>query len=157
MFKNLYHTFRNLTCRSFGAGRQKADAKLTIVDTNITLDTKDYFKLRYQTTDGQLDYNDYARLNEDGYYTARLDITYPAPNYELLYYKKDAVLDDTWTIPDPNSPLDAVYTIEDTFVTNVFGELTTVKLLSIVSGILLFNEYWSEKFGILSRYQSAGG
>jgi len=133
------------------------DAKTTVVDTNALINSISYFKLRYQTINGQLDYNRYVRLKEDDFYAISLDTTYPAPDHELLYYKKDAVIGDTWTIPDPNSLLDAVYTIEDTLVLNVFGEPTTVKFLTIDSGLQLFYEYWTEKFGQLSRYQNAGG
>jgi len=61
--------------------------KITVVDTNIVIDTLSYFKLRAQSNYGS-EGNEYARLKEDGFYALRKDTAYPEPNHELLYYKK---------------------------------------------------------------------
>ncbi len=123
--------------------------KITVVDTNVIVDTISYFKLRYQTSNGQLDFNSYVRLKEGGYYAIRRDSTYPAPNHEKIYWKKNAVIGDTWENPAPDFPL--IYTVIDTFVTSVFGVTATIKHLEIDGSLVLFNEYWAEKFGKLSR------
>lgn len=126
-------------------------SRTTVVDTNAVLDTISYCKLFIEYNYGGLQYFLYMRLKQDGYYVFRRDTSYPAPNNEQIYYKKNAVLGDTWTTPDPWSPFDDVYIVEDTFNTNVFGEPATIKYLTIDSGILYFEEYWTEKFGKLSR------
>jgi hypothetical protein len=128
-----------------------SEAKITILDTIKFIDTIKYFQTMWQANYGGLWGFEFIRLQEDGYYAIREDTSYQAPNNELLYYKENAVIGDTWTQPDRWSPFDAVYTIEDTFVVNVFGEPTTVKRLTIDSGLSLFEEYWTEKFGKLSR------
>ena len=125
--------------------------RISVIDTSVFIDTIKYHQTRWQANYGGLEGYEFVRLKEDGYYAIRLDTSYQAPNNELLYYKKNAVTGDTWTQPDPWSPFNAVYTIVDTFVTNVFGETTTVKFLTIDSGILLFEEYWTDMFGKLSR------
>jgi Secretion system C-terminal sorting domain len=131
-------------------------SRTTVVDTNAVIDTVSYCKLFRELNYSDLHYFLYMRLKEDGYYAFRRDTSYPAPNDEQIYYKKNAVLDNTWITPDPWSPFDAVYTIEDTFSTNVFGEPTTVKYLTIDSGLQFSEEYWTEKFGKLSRSDFGG-
>jgi hypothetical protein len=126
-------------------------SRTTVIDTNFVIDTILYAKLFIEYNYGGLQYFLYMRLKDDGYYAFRRDTSYPAPNHEQIYYKKNAMLGDTWVTPDPWSPFDAVYTIEDTFVVNLFGEPTTLKRLTIDSGLLLLEEYWTEKFGKLSR------
>jgi hypothetical protein len=124
--------------------------KITVIDSTIVLDSLIYFVLKFESNHGGFS-NQYFRLRSDDYYAFRRDTSYPAPNHEQIYYKKNAMVGDTWVTPDPWSPFDAVYTIEDTFVVNLFGEPTTLKRLTIDSGLLLLEEYWTEKFGNLSR------
>jgi hypothetical protein len=128
--------------------------KITVVDTNIVIDSISYFRLEgssnYDTTKAYM----YSRLNEDGYYVTRLDTSYPAPNHEKLYWKKNANLGDTWENPTTTFPL--VYTILDTFVAPVFGNNITVKYLEIDGSLVLFNEYWTEEFGKMSSSDFGG-
>jgi hypothetical protein len=119
--------------------------KTTVVDTNIIIDTLVYYKLESISNYGNTPSCGYARLKDDGFYGVRLDTSYPAPNHEKLYYKKDAVIADTWENPAPDFPL--IYTVLDTFVTTVFGSSQTVKHLEIDGSLVLFNEYWTEIFG----------
>ena len=130
--------------------------KVTVVDTNSVIDTIRYSKFINISNYGFIS-DGYSRLREDDFYASRIDTSYPAPNHELLYYKKDAIMGDTWTIPEPYYPsFDRVYKIEDTFVVNVFGEATTIKFMTIDSGLLFFEEYWTEKFGKLSMSDFGG-
>lgn len=128
--------------------------KTTVVDTNIVIDTIAYFKLEgssnYDTTRWYM----YSRLREDGYYAIRLDTSYPAPNHEKIYWKKNAVIGDTWENPMPTFPL--VYTVLDIFIAPVFGGNYAVKHLEIDGSLVLFDEYWTEEFGKLSRSDFGG-
>lgn len=122
----------------------------TVADTNFIVDTISYKKVRTESHSG-IEYYNYERLREDGYYVVRLDTSYPAPNHELLYYKKNAVIGDTWI--NPGEEFDIIYTIVDTAVYTIFGEAITVKRMDIDATLLYFKEYWTEKFGVLSRNQ----
>jgi hypothetical protein len=126
-------------------------SRTTIVDSNIVIDSITYFKLWYEVNYGGIEGDWYARLNADGFYALRMDSTYTEPNHELPYYKKDAVIGDTWTVQTYFT-----YSIEDTFVTNVFGEPTTVKYLKMDGGLILRHEYWTERFGKLSSSDFGG-
>lgn len=118
-------------------------SRTTVVDTSVYFDSAAYYKMFYEDNYGTINFYTYSRLKDDGFYVLfdEFDST------ETPYYKKNAVIGDTWTI------YPYVYTIEDTFVANVFGEQTTVKFLAIDSGLLLIYEYWTEKFGKLSSSQ----
>ena len=113
--------------------------KITVVDSNIVINNLSYYKL------GIGSINEYARVNENGFYAELMDSSYTEPHHELPYYKKDAVIGDTWTVQTYFT-----YSIEDTFTANVFGEQTIVKYLKMDGGIILRHEYWTEKFGQLS-------
>lgn len=117
--------------------------RITIIDSNFVINSIPYFEFSIESIYGGETDSHYVRLREDSFYVYlnKFDST------ETPYYKKNAVIGDTWTI------YPYVYTIEDTFVANVFGEQTTVKFLTIDSGLLLIHEYWTEKFGKLSSSQ----
>ena len=128
--------------------------KTTVVDTNIIIDTITYNKLEYSSNYDTTRWYTYSRLREDGYYAIRLDTSYPAPNHEKIYWKKDAIVGDTWENYMPYFPL--VYSVLETFIAPVFGSPRTVKYLEIDGSIVLFEEYWSEEFGKLSRSDFGG-
>ena len=128
--------------------------KTVVVDTNTVIDTLSYYKLESISNYGTIPSYGYARLREDEFYVIRLDTSYPAPNHELSYYKKGAIIGDNWENPGPDFPI--IYTVLDTFVTIVFGNTHTVKLLEINDGLVLINEYWTEEFGWLSRSDFGG-
>ena len=128
--------------------------KTTVVDTNIIIDTITYNKLEYSSNYDTTKWYMYSRLKEDGYYAVRLDTSYPAPNHEKLYWKKDAIVGDTWENYMPYFPL--VYTVLETFIAPVFGSPRTVKYLEIDGSIVLFEEYWTEEFGKMSRSDFGG-
>lgn len=123
--------------------------KISIIDTNYTIDGITYYRQQYETP--SLVYSVPVRLRDDGFYAVRLDTSYPAPNHEKLYYKKNAVVGDTWKNPTEYFPM--VYTIVDTLIQNIFGRPETVKYLDIDGSIVFFKELWTEKFGVLSRTQ----
>ncbi len=128
-------------------------SRTTVVDTNVIIDNISYFKLLRESNQGNINYFSYVRLRQDGYYVVRRDTSYPAPNHELLYYKKNAIKGDSWAIPSRyNSSDTALYTIQDTLKKIVFGKETTVKYLTIneAGGLVILDTYWTEEFGRLS-------
>ena len=126
------------------------NSRITAVDTNYVIDSITYCRLSIQNTAG-VEYTQYVRLNDSGYYAVRLDTSYPAPNHELLYFKKNAVIGDSWINPGEYFPM--VYTITDTIRMTKFGQTVTWKRLDIDATLLYFIEIWTEEFGILSRTQ----
>jgi Secretion system C-terminal sorting domain len=120
--------------------------RITIVDTNIVINSIPYFEFSIESNYGGETDSHYVRLREDGFYVYlnKFDST------ESIYYKKNAVIGDTWTVGT------LVYSIEDTFVANVFGEQTTIKFLLADDGLIYRQEYWTEKFGKLGS-QDFGG
>ncbi len=125
--------------------------RVTIVDTNYIIDSIIYNKTKWQSNFSTDSGFIFMRLTDSNYYAVRLDTSYPAPNHEKLYYKKNAVLGDTWENPGEFFPM--VYTIVDTQRINVFGQMVTVKRMDIDASLLYFIEYWTEEFGVLSRTQ----
>jgi hypothetical protein len=125
--------------------RLTTTARTTVIDTNIIIDTISYCELFIEVNYGSTG-NAFARLNDDGFFVqySEFDST------ETPYFKKNAVIGDTWTVGT------LVYTIEDTFIANVFGEQTTIKFLLADDGLIYRQEYWTEKFGKLSS-QDFGG
>ncbi len=120
--------------------------RITIVDTNIVINSIPYFEFSIESNYGGETDSHFIRLREDSFYVRlnKFDST------ETAYYKKNAIMGDTWTVGT------LVYSIEDTFVANVFGEQTTVKYLLADDGLIYRQEYWTEKFGKLSS-QDFGG
>lgn len=120
--------------------------RYTIIDSNIVINSIPYFEFSIESNYGGETDSHFVRLREDGFYVHlnKFDST------ETAYYKKNAVIGDTWTVGT------LVYSIEDTFVANVFGELTTIKYLLADDGLIYRQEYWTEKFGKLSS-QDFGG
>ena len=97
------------------------------------------------------------RLREDGFYVMRRDTSYPEPNYEQIYYKKDAKYGEQWEGRDAGYPPILYFTIVDTAQTIVFGKNITIKLLNIRNdGLLDRYEIWSEEFGMLSEERGEG-
>ncbi len=121
-------------------------SRITVVDTSVYFDSVAYSKMFNEDNYGILSYYFYSRLREDGFYVrySEFDST------EEPYYKKNAVIGDRWTVGS------LVYSIEDTFVANVFGEQTTIKFLLADDGLIYRQEYWTEKFGKLVS-QDFGG
>ena len=120
--------------------------RYTIIDSNITINSIPYFEYSIESNYGGETDSHFVRLREDSFYERlnKFDST------ETPYYKRDAVIGDTWTVGT------LVYSIEDTFVANVFGEQTTIKYLLADDGLIYRQEYWTEKFGKLSS-QDFGG
>jgi hypothetical protein len=125
--------------------RISTTARTTLIDTNIYIDTIPYCKLFIEVNYGATG-NAFERLKEDGFYVIYNEFD----STETPYYKKNAVIGDTWTVGT------LVYSIEDTFIANVFGEQTTIKFLLVDDGLIYRQEYWTEKFGKLSS-QDFGG
>jgi hypothetical protein len=118
--------------------------RYSIIDSNVIVDSISYFNLKSQYHFGS--FNSFVRITEQGYYAIRRDSSYPAPNNEELYYKINAKIGDSWLNPDPPS----TYTVIDTFISNVFGNSTTIKYLVIDAGLVILDEYWTDEFGLLS-------
>lgn len=128
--------------------------KITVVDTNIVIDSVAYYKLEGSSNYDTTRWYRYSRLREDGYYAIRLDTSYPTPNHEKLYWEKNAIIGDSWENYAPDFPL--VYTVLDTFVAPIFGGNRTLKHLEIDGSLVLFDEYWTEEFGKMSRSDYGG-
>jgi hypothetical protein len=128
--------------------------RVSITDTNTVIDSMIYFTVAIEYNSPYGINEHYVRLRPDGYYVVRLDTSYPAPNHEKLYWKQDAIAGDTWENYMPYFPL--VYTILDTYTGNVFGIPTVIKHLQIDGSLVLFNEYWTEEFGKMSRSDFGG-
>jgi hypothetical protein len=128
--------------------------RVSISDTNIVIDSISYYKVEIEHSSPYWISEHYVRLKTDGYYAVRLDTSYPAPNHEKLYWKKNAVIGDTWENPMPTFPL--VYTVLDIFIAPVFGGNYAVKHLEIDGSLVLFDEYWTEEFGKMSRSDYGG-
>lgn len=127
--------------------------KVTVVDTNSVINTIRYSKFINISNYGFIS-DGYSRLREDDFYASRRDTSYPAPNHEKIYWKKNALLGDTWENYAPDFPL--VYTILEIYTGNVFGIPTVIKHLQIDGSLVLFNEYWTEEFGKMSRSDFGG-
>jgi hypothetical protein len=125
------------------------DNRDSVIDTNYVIDSISYCRQQHESF--SFTYSIYVRLKNDGYYAVRLDTSYPAPNHEKLYYKKNAVVGDTWENPGEFFPM--VYTLVDTIRQNIFGQMVTVKYLEIDASLLFFKEWWTEEFGVLVRQQ----
>jgi hypothetical protein len=128
--------------------------KITVVDTNVVIDSVAYYKLEGSSNYDTTKWYRYSRLREDGYFAIRLDTSYPASNHEKLYWKKNTIIGDSWENYAPDFPL--VYTVLDTFVATVFGGNCTIKHLEIDGSLVLFDEYWTEEFGKMSRSDYGG-
>jgi hypothetical protein len=121
----------------------------SIIDTNYVINSIKYYTQQYGS--GNTLYLEYLRLNNEGYYAIYEDTSYPAPNHEKNYYKKNAVIGDTWENPTEYFPM--VYTLIDTVRQNIFGQVVTVKYLEIDASVIFFKEWWTEEFGVLARQQ----
>ena len=128
--------------------------RVSIIDTNTVIDSISYFTVQIEHSSPYWISVHFVRLKSDGYYVVRLDTSYPAPNHEKLYWKKDAIVGDTWENYMPYFPL--VYSVLETFIAPVFGNNRTVKYLEIDGSIVLFDEYWTEEFGKMSRSDFGG-
>lgn len=69
--------------------------KITVIDTNIVIDSISYCKLSLESNYGGLQYYKYARLREDDFYVRFNEFDSTETH---IYYKKNAVIGDTWTI-----------------------------------------------------------
>ena len=120
--------------------------RYTLIDSNTVINSIPYFEFSIESNYGGETDSHFVRLREDGFYVKlnKFDST------EVPYYKQNAVIGDTWTVGT------LVYSIEDTFVANVFGEQTTIKYLLADDGLIYRQEYWTEKFGKLNS-QDFGG
>lgn len=125
--------------------RNTTTARTTVVDTSTYINSTPYCKLFIEVNYGATG-NSYVRLKSDSFYVLYNEFD----STETAYYKKNAVIGDTWSIGA------LVYTIEDTFIANVFGEQTTIKVLLADDGLIYRQEYWTEKFGKLGS-QDFGG
>lgn len=104
--------------------------RVSITDTNSVIDSISYFTVEIEHSSPYWISEHYVRLRLDDYYVIRLDTSYPAPNHEKLYWKKNAIVGDTWENYAPDFPL--VYSVLDSFVVPVFGSNHIVKHLEIV-------------------------
>lgn len=120
-----------------------------IVDSAVTIDTLQYFGygIAYPTYS-----TGFLRSREDSFYVSKEDSTLPEPNNELIYYKKDAQIGDTWQVDYGNGNGGiAIYTITDTLPAYIFDTLVTAKILNENFGLVEWDYMWTEEFGQLSQ------
>lgn len=120
-----------------------------IVDSAVTIDTLQYFGygIAYPTYS-----TGFLRSREDSFYVSKEDSTLPEPNNELIYYKKDAQIGDTWQVDYGNGNGGiAIYTITDTLPAYIFDTLVTAKILNENFGLVEWDYIWTEEFGQLSQ------
>ncbi|MCH7724758.1 MAG: T9SS type A sorting domain-containing protein [Bacteroidetes bacterium] len=120
--------------------------RVEIIDSSVIIDTIEYFgyAFAYQSSN-----SGFIRLRNDDFYVVREDSTFPTPNNERIYYKKNARLGDTWQ-------LGATYTITDTFPAYTFDTLVTGKLLNEDFGLVEWDYVWTEEFGRLAKLNWLG-
>lgn len=93
----------------------------------------------------------YVRLREDDYFVLRRDSTYNEPNHEEIYYKKNAMLGDSWTqLMFGDSTFTYTSVVTDTFLLNIFDTLVTGKVIRKDLGLVLLYQLWTEEFGLIS-------
>ena len=122
-----------------------------VIDSSFIIDSIKYFGLAegYSGNDRAL------RLTEENYFVMREDSTFPEPNNERKYYKKNAQLGDTWQV-NYGGAYPAVYTITDTFPAYTFDTLVTGKLLNENFGLVEWDYVWTEEFGKLAALDWQG-
>ncbi|MCH7724759.1 MAG: T9SS type A sorting domain-containing protein [Bacteroidetes bacterium] len=127
----------------FDGSRRRAE----IVDSAVIIDSIKYFGygINYNTQ-----YSKVIRLRADNFYVIKEDSTFPVPLNEMIYYKKNAQLGDTWQLGS------ATYTITDTFPAFTFDTLVTGKLLNENFGLVEWDYVWTEEFGQLSQLNWLG-
>lgn len=101
-----------------------------------------------------VDYNSfpqYVRLREDDYFVLRRDSTYNEPNHEEIYYKKNAMLGDSWTqLMFGSDTLTYTSVVTNTFLVNIFNTLVNAKVVRKDLYLVLLDELWTEEFGLIS-------
>ena len=113
-------------------------------DETITIDTIQYDLVYNRNTGVPM----YLRLREDGYYMQRLDSSsINEPNNEQIYYKKNAVIGDSWTNIFDTTGYTSVVT--DSFPVYVFDTVVVGKNVHIDAYLNIFNQVWTEEFGLL--------
>jgi hypothetical protein len=127
-----------------------------VIDSAKYVDSIKYFEIAYGIFgDGRV----LLRLREDGFYVARRDTSFQAPNHEQIYYKKDAHYGDQWVGRAIGTPDSLYFSVIDTAVSFVFGETITLKLINInngENGLLDINQIWSEEFGLIASEVDVG-
>lgn len=116
-------------------------------DEIVNIDSFQYNVLYYQIVSPP----QYFRLRADNYFVQRRDSTYNELNHEEIFYKKDAILGDSWTqLMFGSDNLTYTSVVTDTFLVNIFDTLVVVKVVYIDLGIVLVYLLWTEEFGLIS-------
>lgn len=110
----------------------------------ITIDTIQYDIIYHRMTGTPM----YLRLRDDGYFVQRLDSnSINEPNNEQIFYKKNAVVGDSWTNTFDTTSYTSVVT--DTFPAYIFDTVVVGKNIYIDAYLNIFNQVWTEEFGLL--------
>lgn len=110
----------------------------------ITIDTIQYNIIYHRMTGTPM----YLRLRDDGYFVQRLDSSsINEPNNEQIFYKKNAVIGDSWTNTFGTTNYTSVVT--DTFPAYIFDTVVVGKNIYIDAYLNIFNQVWTEEFGLL--------
>lgn len=122
-----------------------------VVDSSFFIDTIKYFGI----AEGYFGNDRALRLTGENYYVMKEDSSFPEPLNERIYYKKNALLGDTWQVNFPVGGT-AVYTIIDTFPAYTFDTLVTGKMLNENFGLVEWDYVWTEEFGQLAALDWLG-
>lgn len=125
--------------------------RVEIIDSTVIIDSIRYYGYAFAY---QSNVSGFVRVREDSFYVSKEDSSLPEPNNELIYYKKNAELGDTWLI-NYSWGL-GIYTITDSFPAVVFDTLVTGKLLNENFGLVEWDYVWTEEFGKLAMLNWLG-
>ncbi|QQS35924.1 MAG: T9SS type A sorting domain-containing protein [Ignavibacteriales bacterium] len=121
--------------------------RTTIVDSNVIINNKNYYKIRL--------YNDsevfsYSRYSESDSLYYRYSENYPYNDGDIPYYKKNCVVGDTFSFP-LSQVSTSVVAVVDAYQAPVFDTTFTIKKLHINNGGLTeFYQFWTDEVGMLS-------
>ncbi len=127
--------------------------RFEIVDSAVIVDSLEYFEI---SSNYGKEETRYLRLRSDNSYVIKEDSTFPGQNNEKIFYKKNAVLGQSWQVVIPGIFDTVIYTITDTFFINVFGTQVIGKTLNEDFGFSNWDYIWTEKFGKISKKNQQG-
>lgn len=121
-------------------------AKFYFSEELVTIDSFEYNVLYYQ----YFNPSRYIRLSEDNYFVIRRDSNYNEPNNEEIFYKKNAQVGDSWTqLLFAGDTLTYTSVVTDSIPAYVFDTVVVGKLIRTDFGLNVFNQLWTEEFGLL--------
>ena len=114
------------------------------INQTMTIDTIQYNLIYHRNTASEL----FLRLRNDGYYVQRSDSSsIIEENNEIVFYKKNAVVGESWT--NLFDTLSYTSVVTDTFPVYIFDTVVVGKNVHIDAYLNIFNQVWTEEFGLI--------